>query len=153
MCKSTEAAVGALLCRLTHRSRSFITLSSVLEGVGTSAYLGGAPLITSKAYLTVAGSILVTEALHTSLQRLAINEVPMANPYGTVRNLPMSSLSSTDVYCSHSTLCLCTRLLPCSSCPAPRTVLLFHSPHTLPCRSTERLAPAKNLSVEAQATS
>lgn len=63
---------------------SFITLSSVLEGVGTSAYLAGAPLITSKAYLTVAGSILVTEALHTSYQRAAVGEVPMANPYGTV---------------------------------------------------------------------
>lgn len=63
---------------------SFITLSSVLEGVGTSAYLGGAPLITSKAYLTVAGAILATEALHTSYQRNAINEVPMANPFETV---------------------------------------------------------------------
>jgi hypothetical protein len=62
---------------------SFITLSSVLEGVGTSAYLGGAPLITSKAYLTVAGSILVTEAKHTSYQRAAIGEVAIANPYGT----------------------------------------------------------------------
>nr|POF26326.1 protein rds1 [Quercus suber] len=59
--------------------QSFITLSSVLEGVGTSAYLAGAPLITSKQYLTVAGSILAIEALHTSYQRSAINEVPMAN--------------------------------------------------------------------------
>ena len=64
--------------------RSFITLSSVLEGVGTSAYLGGAPLITSKDYLSVAGSILVAEALHTSLQRVAVGEVASANPYGTV---------------------------------------------------------------------
>lgn len=65
-------------------SKSFITLSAIVEGVGTSAYLGGAPLITSKAYLTVAGSILVTEALHTSMQRGAIGAVPAANPYGTV---------------------------------------------------------------------
>lgn len=64
--------------------QSFITLSSVLEGVGTSAYLGGAPLITSKDYLSVAGAILVSEALHTSLQRGAAGEVPFANPYGTV---------------------------------------------------------------------
>ncbi|KAK5086204.1 hypothetical protein LTR70_007449 [Exophiala xenobiotica] len=68
---------------------SFITLSTMLEGVGTSAYLGGAPLITSKDYLTAAGSILVTEALHTSLQRNAIKAVPNANPYGTPLD-PMS---------------------------------------------------------------
>ncbi|OQO00729.1 hypothetical protein B0A48_13220 [Cryoendolithus antarcticus] len=90
--------------------KSFITLSSVLEGVGTSAYLGGAPLITSKAYLTVAGSILVTEALHTSLQRLAVGEVPMANPYGT-------PLDPTSVYTLAASFIL--------NCPTSNTALPF----------------------------
>ena len=63
--------------------KSFLTLSSVLEGVGTSAYLGAAGLISSTANLGVAASILVTEALHTSLQRFAIGQVAAANPYGT----------------------------------------------------------------------
>ncbi|MCJ1471261.1 hypothetical protein MMC07_009909 [Pseudocyphellaria aurata] len=63
--------------------KSFVTVSSVLEGVGTSAYLGGAGLITNKDYLGVAASILVTEALHTSVQRQAAGEVAAANPYGT----------------------------------------------------------------------
>ena len=62
---------------------SFITLSNVLEGVGTSAYLGGAPLITNPDILTAAGSILVTEALHTSLQRTALKAAPAANAFGT----------------------------------------------------------------------
>ncbi len=88
MCKYTRA-ISFQNTLLTLFSLSFITLSSVLEGVGTSAYLAGAPLITSKAYLTAAGSILVTEALHTSMQRAAINEVPMANPFGTPLD-PMS---------------------------------------------------------------
>ncbi|KAK5111141.1 hypothetical protein LTR62_005340 [Meristemomyces frigidus] len=71
--------------------KSFITLSSVLEDVGTSAYLGAAPLITIPAYLTVAGSILATEARHTAFQRTALSEVPMPNPLQT-------SLDPTSVY-------------------------------------------------------
>jgi Ferritin-like domain len=89
---------------------SFITLSSVLEGVGTSAYLAGAPLITSKYYLTVAGSILVTEALHASMQRGAINEVPMPNPFGT-------PLDPTSVYTLAATFI--------TACPASNIALPF----------------------------
>lgn len=63
--------------------KSFLTTSSVLEGVGTAAYIGGAGLITSKDYLAVAASILATEALHTSIQRLAVDRIGAASPYAT----------------------------------------------------------------------
>ena len=55
--------------------------------MGSAAYLGAAPLIQDKAYLGVAGSILVTEALHTSLQRFNLGEVGPANPYGSALGL------------------------------------------------------------------
>jgi len=76
-------------------AKSFVTLASVLEGVGTSAYLGGAGLITSKEYLGVAGSILVTESLHTSVQRFNLGEIAPANPYGTALGLnPVYTLAA-----------------------------------------------------------
>lgn len=75
-----------LKTRLTYSSNSFVTLSTILEGVGTSAYLGGAPLLQNKDILTTAGAILVTEALHTSQQRAPIGLVPAANDLGTVRS-------------------------------------------------------------------
>ena len=67
--------------------KSFVGLASILEGVGTSAYLGGAGLITSKEYLGVAGSILVTESIHTSLQRFNLGQIAPANAYGTALGL------------------------------------------------------------------
>ena len=64
-------------------SNCLCTILILISSVGTSAYLGGAGLIQSKAYLGVAGSILVTEALHTSLQRFSLGEIAPASPYGT----------------------------------------------------------------------
>jgi hypothetical protein len=64
-------------------ARSFVTLASILEGVGSAAYLGAAPSVMSKDYLGIAGSILAAEALHTSVQRLALGKIASASPYGS----------------------------------------------------------------------
>jgi hypothetical protein len=63
--------------------RSFVALGAVLEGVGVSAYLGGAPVISSKDILTAAGAILVAEGLHQSVQRDSLQQVASANTVGT----------------------------------------------------------------------
>ncbi|MCJ1309023.1 hypothetical protein MMC25_002678 [Agyrium rufum] len=92
---------------------SFVALASVLEGVGTAAYLGAAPSITSKTYLGIAGSILVTEALHTAVQRFNLGEVAPANPYG-------SSLGLNEVYTLAAAF-----ITSCPSTNAPLPVKAF----------------------------
>lgn len=50
----------------------FLILSRAFEDVGTSAYTGAAPLISSKVYLEAAARILATEAQHSGAIRTHI---------------------------------------------------------------------------------
>ncbi|KAI9838762.1 MAG: hypothetical protein M1837_002328 [Sclerophora amabilis] len=71
--------------------KSFVVVSSILEGVGTSAYLGAAAAIISKDTLTAAGSILTVEARHSSIIRKVLKQDPIAQPFDT-------PLSPTEVF-------------------------------------------------------
>lgn len=53
---------------------SFVGLATLVENVGVSAYLGAASSITIPAYVTVAGSILTTEARHQGWLNSAVDK-------------------------------------------------------------------------------
>ncbi|KAL1754899.1 ferritin-like domain-containing protein [Schizophyllum commune] len=66
---------------------SFVGLSQVLEGVGTSAYSGAAAFLTSKDALTAAAVILSTEARHAAWVASAVSK---QNPWSGAYDTPLS---------------------------------------------------------------
>lgn len=70
--------------------KSFVSLATLIENVGVSAYAGAAQYITSASYLTVAAVILSTEARHQAWQNSAVQQAePWSSAYDTPLGLDM----------------------------------------------------------------
>jgi hypothetical protein len=76
---------------------SWLKLGRQFEDVGISAYLGAAPLITSKAYLAAAGAILATEAQHSGSFRLICVMNGVSSPAVDSRDIPPTAKTLYDV--------------------------------------------------------
>lgn len=94
---------------------SFVTLSSIFEGVGTSAYLGAGGLIQSKQLLTVASSILTTEARQQAWVKSAVLKAqPWSGPEDTplTMNQAFSLATPFIVGCPSTNAAIPIRALP-----------------------------------------
>lgn len=68
--------------------QQFIQLAAVFEDVGTSAYLGAAPLIQNKAYLDAAARIYGTEAQHSGTLRTHAIDMGIQVPSADGKSVP-----------------------------------------------------------------
>ncbi|THH06657.1 hypothetical protein EW145_g3932 [Phellinidium pouzarii] len=85
--------------------KAFLAASQILEGVGTSAYLGAAQDITDPDTLTDAGAILAVEAQHNSwISSTGLMGTPWSGPFDTPldQNQVFTLASSYIVSCPKS---------------------------------------------------
>ncbi len=75
----------------------FMKLGRQFEDVGVSAYLGAAPLISSKTYLDAAARILATEAQHSGSMRLACIWYGVNSPAVDSMDIPPTESAPFDV--------------------------------------------------------